>query len=128
MFRILRNAHINRSRRARMAPSAVDPAEMQVPDHDHPVPDLLELTELASLSDEHFDERLKAAVDALPEVYRVPMLLFALGDLGYAEIAGTLEIPIGTVMSRLHRARRQLKERLAEYARAQRFPAGGRDG
>ena len=56
----------------------------------------------------------------------VALVLFSLGDLSYIQIAETLGIPIGTVMSRLHRARMLLKTELTEYARAQRFPVEGR--
>ena len=80
------------------------------------------MRELAGMSDRHFDERVKVALDSLPDTYRVPMVLFALGDLSYQEIAATLEVPIGTVMSRLHRARAHLKAELVAYARANRFP------
>ena len=128
MFRILHNVFINRSRREKLAPTAVDPAQIQVADPEHGAQDLFDLAELPALADEHFDEQVKVAVDELPEVYRVPLLLFALGDQRYSEIADTLGIPIGTVMSRLHRGRRLLKERLGEYARSLRFPAGERDG
>ena len=73
--------------------------------------------ELATLS------RAKAALLA-----QCPFLLFALGDMSYAEISETLSIPIGTVMSRLHRARGHLRGRLARYAQAAGFPTGGVDG
>lgn len=125
MFRILHNVFINRIRRARMAPAATDPADLDPSDHEHPVPDLRGLGELPDLADRHFDERVKAAVDALPETFRVPMVLFSLGGLSYQEIADTLEIPIGTVMSRLHRARRQLRRELGEYARERGLGSGG---
>jgi len=125
MFRILHNVFINRIRRERMAPAATDPADLDPSDHDHPVPDLRGMGELPDVADRHFDERVKAAVDALPESFRVPMVLFSLGGLSYQEIADTLEIPIGTVMSRLHRARRQLRRELSEYARDRGLAAEG---
>jgi RNA polymerase sigma-70 factor (ECF subfamily) len=128
VYRILHNTWINRSRREARAPTAVDPAEISVPDVDHPIPDLDALSDLPALQDAHFDDEVKAAVDALPEVYRVPLVLFALADLSYAEISAVLDIPIGTVMSRLHRARRALRDRLVEYARENRVAAGGHDG
>ncbi len=126
LFRILHNAFINRAKHEAMAPAALDPTEMAPPEPEHPVPDIREMRELPALADEHFDERVKLAVDTLPDVYRVPFVLFALGDLSYAEIAAALGIPIGTVMSRLHRARAHLRKELLAYARAQRFPMGGK--
>jgi len=124
-FRILHNTFINRSKREAQAPKALDPAEMSVKDVEHPVADLTGIEHLPKMADAHFSDEVKSAVDDLVEVYRVPMVLFALGDLSYQEIADTLGIPIGTVMSRLHRARRVLKERLGEYARDQRLAGGG---
>ncbi len=117
MFRILHNVFINRVRRQQLAPRATDPADLAPSDHDHPIPDLRDIRELPEVADRHFDERVKAAVDSLPDAFRVPMVLFSLGALSYQEIADALEIPIGTVMSRLHRARRHLRTELADYAR-----------
>jgi RNA polymerase sigma-70 factor, ECF subfamily len=64
--------------------------------------------QLDELDWDHVDERLKSAVASLPENLRVVFLLFAIEDLKYREIAEVLEIPTGTVMSRLARARRLL--------------------
>lgn len=125
IFRILRNAHINRGKREAAAPAAVDPTEMEEPAPAATVADLSDLRELSGMADRHFDERVKAALDSLPEAYRVPMVLFSLGDLSYQEIADALGIPIGTVMSRLHRARTQLKNELVGYAKSMRFPVEG---
>jgi len=125
MFRILHNVFINRIRRQQLAPTATDPTELRPSDRDHPIPDIREIGELPGVADRHFDECVKAAVDSLPDTFRVPMVLFSLGGLSYQEIAETLDIPIGTVMSRLHRARRHLRVELAEYAREHGLPSGG---
>lgn len=122
MFRILRNVFINRGLREAAAPKAVDPAEITAPAAAPAAEQFAGLRELAGLADKHFDERVKSAVDALPDAYREPMVLYALGELSYQEIADALGIPIGTVMSRLHRARAQLKAELVAYARSTRFP------
>lgn len=61
--------------------------------------------------------KLADAIDALPEGDRAALLLFALEELGYAEIATALEIPVGTVRSRISRARRKLRELIPEEAR-----------
>jgi RNA polymerase sigma-70 factor (ECF subfamily) len=58
------------------------------------------------------DERLVGALQALPSEYQSVMLLWAVEDFSYKEIADALDIPIGTVMSRLYRARSQLSEKL----------------
>mgnify|MGYP002885717607 CR=1 FL=1 len=61
-------------------------------------------------------EKLNQAVAELPEPYRQVLILADVEELAYKEVAETLEIPIGTVMSRLHRARRKLRESLSEFA------------
>jgi RNA polymerase sigma-70 factor (ECF subfamily) len=59
---------------------------------------------------------IEAALDTLPEEHRMVVLLADLEELSYKEIAEVLGCPIGTVMSRLHRARRALRDRLLEHA------------
>jgi RNA polymerase sigma-70 factor (ECF subfamily) len=61
-------------------------------------------------------ERLRQAIDALPEIYRVPVLLFDVEGFSHAEIAEMIGVPEGTCKSRLNRARAQLREALAAYA------------
>lgn len=63
------------------------------------------------------DDELIAAIDALPDDHREVLTLSDLGDLSYPEIADVLNIPVGTVKSRLSRARRQVRERLARSPR-----------
>lgn len=58
------------------------------------------------------EEQLQAALLELPEEYRSPLILYYFGDLSYKEIAEQLDVPIGTVMSRLARAKSFLKKRL----------------
>ena len=62
---------------------------------------------------EQIDDRLVRAVRSVPEPYREPFELFALDGLAYGDIAHRLGIPVGTVMSRIHRARSRIRERLA---------------
>lgn len=120
MFRILHNAFLNRVRHEAMAPEVADPTTLDTAAPETPVPDLRSVGDLPAIADRHFDDRVKRAVEDLSETYRVPFLLFALGNLSYEEISATLGIPMGTVMSRLHRARSQLRERLIRYAREER--------
>lgn len=63
--------------------------------------------------DEFDEERLQQALDELPEPYRTPLLLFYFEELSYKEISDVLRTPVGTVMSRLSRAKQFLRERLA---------------
>jgi len=59
------------------------------------------------------DEGLQLALDSLPEEFRTVLLLFYFEDLSYREIAERLELPIGTVMSRLSRGKQHLRQRLS---------------
>jgi RNA polymerase sigma-70 factor (ECF subfamily) len=62
------------------------------------------------------EEDIKRAVEELPEIFRIPVLLADLEGFSYKEIAEILDIPIGTVMSRLHRGRKAMQKRLWDYA------------
>ena len=59
---------------------------------------------------------VKDAIDALPEQFRVAVLLADVEGFSYKEIAEITDVPIGTVMSRLHRGRKQLQTRLRDFA------------
>lgn len=61
------------------------------------------------------DGEVKAALDALPEAFRLPVILADVEGFHYKEIAEILDVPIGTVMSRLHRGRKALQKALWEF-------------
>ena len=63
------------------------------------------------------DDEVKGALESLPEEFRIPVLLSDVDGFSYKEIAEMLEIPMGTVMSRLHRGRKAMQKMLYEYAR-----------
>ena len=63
------------------------------------------------------DDEVKNALESLPEDFRIPVLLSDVDGFSYKEIAEMLEIPMGTVMSRLHRGRKAVQKMLYEYAR-----------
>jgi RNA polymerase sigma-70 factor (ECF subfamily) len=111
LLRIMYNLHLNRAGREKRQPTAVEDETLEsssVPG-DSTLP-------IDPSSFQAMDEQLVHALDDLPEDYRTVMLLWAVEELSYKEIAGTLEVPIGTVMSRLHRARQRLAEQLREFA------------
>jgi len=72
---------------------------------------------------ESLDADLQAALDSLPEVFREAVWLRDVEEFTYAEIAGMLGVPAGTVMSRISRGRRLLLERLSDRPAAARVPA-----
>lgn len=63
------------------------------------------------------DEEVSRALIALPQEYRLPLVLFYVEELSYRELAEVLECPMGTVMSRLHRGRKIIERELWEYAK-----------
>jgi RNA polymerase sigma-70 factor (ECF subfamily) len=67
------------------------------------------------------DDDVRRALLALPEVYRVPLVLLYVEDLSYRELADAVGCPVGTIMSRLHRARKILERALWECAKRRGF-------
>src|SRR6202046_3246825 len=61
------------------------------------------------------DDEVKAAIESLPDAFRIAVILADVEGFSYKEIAEITEVPIGTVMSRLHRGRKALQKALAEY-------------
>jgi RNA polymerase sigma-70 factor (ECF subfamily) len=119
LLRILTNLNIDRGRRVQRTPE-----QTPLEEGDYYLYNRLE----SSIADENPDEervleRLSqnSVVDALAEVphdFRDVIVLVDIGEFSYAEAAQILDIPVGTVMSRLHRGRRILKQQLAEKAAA----------
>lgn len=116
LLRILHNVFYRVRGRRRLEPTLLDDV-----DFDHFADELTEAGSYPESSDrinwEKFDEELKAAVDCLQPEYRVVVLLWAIEGLTYKEIAQVCDCPLGTVMSRLYRARRKLGDELRGYAR-----------
>lgn len=63
------------------------------------------------------DDEVKSAIEELPEMFRIPVLLSDVDGFSYKEIAEMLDVPIGTVMSRLHRGRKVMQKLLYTYAK-----------
>jgi RNA polymerase sigma factor (sigma-70 family) len=117
LFRILKNSFINDYRKKSKEPSKVDYQEVETyynsEDVDRQItPDL----RVESLQDMIGDE-ISNALNALDVDFRTVIILCDLEGFKYEEMAKILDIPIGTVRSRLHRARQLLKEKLSEYAK-----------
>jgi len=120
LYRILTNTYINKYRKESRRPSEVDLGAVE---------DLYlyrnigsdESVEAARTTEERVldglvESDIKKAVEDLPENFRLPVLLADLEGFSYKEIAEILDIPIGTVMSRLHRGRKAMQKSLWEYA------------
>ena len=120
LYRILTNTYINsyRSRQRR-------PDERQLDD----VEDLYLYRRIGAveeamaarsaedeLMDLFTDDQVKAALDSLPDQFRMAVYLADVEGFSYREIADILDIPIGTVMSRLHRGRKAMQKELYKYA------------
>jgi len=120
LLKILHNTFVSRLRQDARSPSLT--ADLSLDDFAAElVHDPLPILTPGQIDWEGFDEELKTAVEELPVEYRSVLLLWALGDLSYKEIAEVLSCAVGTVMSRLHRARQKLGEELSEYARVRRM-------
>jgi RNA polymerase sigma-70 factor (ECF subfamily) len=119
LLRILTNLNIDRGRRQQRAPDTT-----HLEESDYFLYNRLEDDSSESLDEERVLERLSqdSIVDALaavPHDFRDVLVLVDIGDFSYQEAAQILDIPVGTVMSRLHRGRRILKRHLAETAVAE---------
>lgn len=118
LFRILRNTFISDYRKRKHqkfeAFSERESERLEVSNRDRPTgasdPESL-------LIERSLDEDVGHALDSLPDSFRIVIVLSDLEGLGYREISSILDIPLGTVMSRLYRARRLLEASLLAYAR-----------
>lgn len=115
LVRIMHNLNLSQSKRRGRQPVLV---ENEMLDSAPPGPAPLPLT---PASFEGMDERLVRAVKQLPQEYQTVLLLWAVEDFSYKEIAAAVDVPIGTVMSRLHRARERLSAQLTDFARQERI-------
>ncbi|HVS64528.1 MAG TPA: sigma-70 family RNA polymerase sigma factor [Thermoanaerobaculia bacterium] len=130
LFKILKNTFINKYRKQQQQPVLAAFEEIEesfesqlrnggrvsgIPD---PEEELLEHV---------LDEHVQQALADLPDDYRMVVLLADLEDFSYKEIAEILDIPVGTVMSRLYRGRRMLESAMLAYARAHNYIAPGED-
>lgn len=114
LFKILHNVVYTRASQAHHRPGALaEGYEPAAAAHDSAVETC---SELASIDWEKVDERLKHAIAELPLAHRTVFLLCAVEGLRYREIADIVEAPIGTVMSRLYRARQELSAKLSDLA------------
>lgn len=131
LFRIMTNAYINTYRRRQREPQKLSQEDVQdfdlyqqLKDHDPRFTETPESLVLDSL----LDADIARALDELPEQFRLAVILSDLQDFTYAEMAEIMDVPMGTVMSRLHRGRKALQKRLWELARERGIVRGSPPG
>ena len=118
LFRILKNSFINDYRKKTKEPSKVDYQEVESyynsDDVHRPITSDLRVDSLKDM----IGDEISNALNSLDVDFRTVIILCDLEGFKYEEMAKILDIPIGTVRSRLHRARQLLKEKLSEYAKS----------
>jgi len=117
LFRIMKNSYINDYRKKTREPDNLefDESEYSYLDSMHSSRDTTDVREL--LYRNLLDDDISGALADLPENFRTAIVLRDIEGLTYEELADFFDIPIGTVRSRLHRARKALGEKLVNYAR-----------
>jgi RNA polymerase sigma-70 factor (ECF subfamily) len=120
LYRILTNTFINRYRAKKRRPEETELDDVEDFYLYRRIGGLEEARSSRSAEDELMDllpeAEVKDAVESLPENFRLPVLLADVEGFSYKEIAEILDIPIGTVMSRLHRGRKALQKALYDFA------------
>jgi len=130
LYRILTNTYINSYRAAKRRPEISDVEDVE---------DLYLYRRLGPVEgggapgrsaedealDSFTDDEVKAALESLPDAFRIAVLLADVEGFSYKEIAEITEVPIGTVMSRIHRGRRALQKALHEFAQARGLVGSG---
>jgi RNA polymerase sigma-70 factor, ECF subfamily len=119
LYRILTNTYINSYRAAKRRPEIADVEDVEdlylyrrLSPVDGAPTRSAEEEALASFT----DDEVKAAIESLPEAFRIAVLLADVEGFSYKEIAEITDVPIGTVMSRIHRGRRALQKALHDFA------------
>lgn len=105
LYKIMFNVYYSSQRREKLQYAGTEETIAQTIAYDPPTPQQLT------------DEEVLAALERLPKDFQIPILLADVEELSYREVADAMGIPIGTVMSRLHRGRKLLRTELTGYAR-----------
>lgn len=132
LFRILTNAYINSYRAKQRRPQESDLDDIEDLYLYRRLGGLEAAAASRSAEDQLFDlftdDEVKTALEELPERFRLPVLLADVQNFSYKEIAEILDIPIGTVMSRLHRGRRAMEKKLIDFVEREGLARGASHG
>lgn len=116
LFRIMKNTYINSYRKSSKEPDKVDYEEVEN-FYENIKPSSTDSAHLEKeMYDNLLDDELSNAIASLPEDFRTVIILCDIEGFTYDEIADFVDVPVGTVRSRLHRARKMLFAKLYEYA------------
>jgi RNA polymerase sigma-70 factor, ECF subfamily len=130
LFRIMTNAYINTYRKKQREPQKVSQDDVEEFDLYQELKNRnpgYEATPETLVLDSLVDSDILTAIDELPEQFRMAVVLSDIEGFSYAEMAEIMDVPMGTVMSRLHRGRKALQKRLWEIAREQGIVKGPRE-
>ena len=118
LYRVLTTTFINTYRKDQRRPqlSAGEIEDWQLADAASHTSNLGKSAEVEALENLP-DSDIKRALQEIPEEFRIAVYLADVEGFSYKEIADIVDVPAGTVMSRLHRGRKQLREKLADYAK-----------
>ena len=118
LFRIMTNQYINTYRAKQRRPVETDLDDVEDLYLYRRVGNLGALSRSAedTLLELFTDDEVKTALEELPDAFRIPVLLADVEGFSYKEIAEMTEVPIGTVMSRLHRGRKAMHKKLYHFA------------
>ncbi len=123
LLTILRNTFINEYRRKSRRPAFVELSGTEAAENPSPDPEVGYSTTKGGSEEllELLDDEVKHAVESLPGDFRDAVVMADLEDMSYKEIAEAMNCPLGTVMSRLYRGRKLLREILLDYATERRL-------
>ena len=129
LFRIMTNQYINTYRAKQRRPIETDLDDVEDLYLYRRVGNLGALSRSAedTLLELFTDDEVKTALEELPDAFRIPVLLADVEGFSYKEIAEMTEVPIGTVMSRLHRGRKAMHKKLYDFAEQRGIVAAGED-
>jgi len=121
LFRILKNSFINEFRKKNKEPSMIDYQDVETYYNSDDVNEVITSDLRVEVLQDMIGDEVSNALNALAVDFRIVIILCDLEGFTYEEMSKILDIPIGTVRSRLHRARNLLREKLKTYAKSMGF-------